>query len=340
MKASKASIAPIVDQPDPHLRFYLFYGPDEAQARGLAERLVKASGATKVAIDGRALKDEPGALLHEANAIDMFGGPRVMWIEAAGDGIAEAVEALLSAPPAESKVIAIAGALTKASKLLKAAEAAASACAFAAYLPEGGDAARMVSDVGRRVGLKISGPVAARVADMCGNDEAIVTQELTKYALYLDASPHMPKEMTDEPIEAVGVDSSEGAWLRLADMALSGDLPALAGELAELPAGTAEAIPVVRSLQRRLLMLAPARAKIDRGERPDAVMASMGKALFWRDKAAFGQMLSKWRADDLATIAERVGKVERDLMLSPGPGREALGEELLAIARKARSLQG
>jgi DNA polymerase-3 subunit delta len=74
------------------------------------------------------------------------------------------------------------------------------------------------------------------------------------------------------------------------------------------------------------------------GERVDAVMASQGRVLFWKDKSKVQRMLSKWSADDLATIAERAGKLERSLIFTPAPDREALGEELLAIARKARSL--
>jgi hypothetical protein len=49
-------------------------------------------------------------------------------------------------------------------------------------------------------------------------------------------------------------------------------------------------------------------------------------------------MLAKWSADNLATVAQRAGELERSLIFSPAPDREALGEELLAIARKARSL--
>jgi DNA polymerase-3 subunit delta len=84
-------------------------------------------------------------------------------------------------------------------------------------------------------------------------------------------------------------------------------------------------------------MLAPARARVERGERVDAVMASLGRALFWKDKSAVQRMLQKWTAADLATIAERAGKLERSLMFTAAPERDALGEELLAIARKARS---
>jgi DNA polymerase-3 subunit delta len=276
-------------------------------------------------------------LTDEAGAMSLFGEPRAIWIEPAGDEIAAGVEALLEAASVENPVIAIAtGALRKTSALLKLAEASQQALAFAAYLPEGQDAARMVAEVGRGFGLKVSAAVAARVADATGNDQALASQELQKLALYLDASPETPKELDDEAINAVGTDSAEGDVLRLADLALSGNVDALAEELARLPAGGADGIPIVRSLQRRLIMLAPARARVEGGESPDAVMTSLGKSLFWKDKAIVARMLSQWDAARLAKIAERAGKLERGLMFSAAPPQEALGEELLAIAREAR----
>jgi DNA polymerase-3 subunit delta len=83
-------------------------------------------------------------------------------------------------------------------------------------------------------------------------------------------------------------------------------------------------------------MLAPARARIERGENPDSVMTSLGRALFWKDKPLVLKMLSQWNAERLARVAERAGELERALMFSPAPQQEALGEELLAIAREAR----
>ena len=163
-----------------------------------------------------------------------------------------------------------------------------------------------------------------------------MAQEMQKLAIYLDASPHAPKELDHDAVDAVGTDNAEGDVLRLADLALSGDVEGLAEELALLLPGGSDGIPVVRSLQRRLLMLAPARARIERGESPDAVMTSLGKTLFWKDKAIVGRMLTQWDAERLAKVAERAGRLERGLMFSPAPGQEALGEELLAIAREAR----
>jgi DNA polymerase-3 subunit delta len=110
----------------------------------------------------------------------------------------------------------------------------------------------------------------------------------------------------------------------------------LAEELARLPLAGSEAVPIVRSLQRRLLMLAPIRARIERGERLDAVMTSAGRSLFWKDKPVVEAMLKRWTAEDLAKAADRAGTLERELMFTDAPEREALGEELIAIARKAR----
>ena len=336
MKATRQSIGRAVDQPNPQVRFYLFYGPDEAQSRALAQRLLRSLGAAKFSIAGGSVKSDPATLTDEAGAMSLFGEPRAIWIEPAGDEIAAGLEALLEAASVESPVIAIGGALRKTSALLKLAEASQQALAFAAYMPEGQDAQRMVAEVGRGFGLKVSPTVAARIADAAGNDQALASQELQKLALYLDASPQAPKELDHDAVDAVGTDTAEGDVMRLADLALSGDVEALADELTRLPSGGADGIPVVRSLQRRLIMLAPARARIERGESPDAVMTSLGKSLFWKDKAIVGRMLTQWDAARLAKVANRAGKLERSLMFSAAPQQEALGEELLAIAREAR----
>lgn len=338
MKAAKGSIGRALDQPDRQIRFYLFHGIDEAQSRALGARLVEALSASRFLISAASVKSDPACLADEASAMNLFGGTRVVWIEPAGDDITEGVRALLELPATESPVVAIAGALRKTSGLLKLADSSPLALAFTSYLPEGQDAERMVIDVGRRFGLKVSPPVAARIAASSGNDQAIAAQELRKLALYADASPQAPKELDHDAVDAVGADSADGDFLRLADLAMGGAVAELADELSRLPTGGSEAIAVVRSLQRRLLMLAPARARIERGEGLDAVMTSLGKTLFWKDKPLIGRMLAKWSAEDLAKVAERAGKLQHELIFSDAPGREVLGEELLAIARRARGL--
>jgi DNA polymerase-3 subunit delta len=65
-------------------------------------------------------------------------------------------------------------------------------------------------------------------------------------------------------------------------------------------------------------------------------MESLGKALFWKDKDVVARIVGAWDSNGLARIAERLGKLERDLMLTAAPRAEAVGEEMTAIARAAR----
>ena len=336
MKLGRADLGRALDRPDAGIRLYLFHGPDESQSRGHGVRLLKSLGAEKFVVVPGAVKGDPALLADEAGAMSLFGGPRVIWIDGAGDEIAPGAEALLGATAAESSVIVIAGALRKTSALLKLAEGSRLALAYASYLLEGASAEQMISDLGRTYGLRVDRGVASRLATACGNDRGIANQELAKLSLYVDSSPETPRDLDHDALDAVGAEMAEGDWLRLADAALSGDLRALADELARLPA-SAEPIPVLRALQRRLLLLAPIRARIERGEAPDAVLKSLGRALFFKDEPVVRRLVQAWDAGALATVAERAGRLERSLMVGPGlPPTESLGEELMAVARAGR----
>ena len=167
-------------------------------------------------------------------------------------------------------------------------------------------------------------------------DRRMIAQELATLAIYLDASPNAPKDLGSDTLDAVGAEI-RGDFLAIADIALVGDVRSLGDALSRIDSSGKDVIPIVRSLQRRLLMLAPIRARIDAGERPQAVMTSLGKALFWKDKPLVERMLGLWDSAGLARVSERAGEIERRLMRGGSPpATEALGEELVAIARQAR----
>jgi DNA polymerase III subunit delta len=334
VKSDRRGIERLLDTPEPGTRLYLFYGYDEGQSRAHAERLLRGLGAEKVTVAAGAAKADPAILADEAAAIDMFGGRRAVWVEPATDDISDAVEALLEAAGSESPVIAVAGALRKTSKLLKLAEAHRLALAHVSYELNERDNVRLIEDLARGQGLRLAPGLAARIGGACGGDRGVIAQELGKIALYLGASPERPVQADAESIEEIGA-GSEGEWLGIADSALGGDAREVASELLRAPTG-AEPITVVRALQRRLLMLARLRAKVDRGQSVGDAMASMGKALFFKDKDLVGKLLGQWNSAKLARVSERAGELERALMRGDSPPPlDALGEELIAIARTA-----
>jgi DNA polymerase-3 subunit delta len=334
MKAVKASLNATLDRPPPDTRFYLFYGPDESGSRALAMRLLKGLGnAEKFIVVGSAVKNDPASLADEAGAMALFGGARALWIEPAGEEIVEGVSALLDAAASESAVIAIAGALRKTSGLLKLAESHPAALAHCSYVPEGRDMDRVIADLAREVGLRLSPDVSQRVAAAANSNQAIAASELEKFALYLGAAPSSPRDLDHDTLDLLSADAAEGNFLRLGDLALAGQMNALVEELGRLPGGGNEAIPVIRGLQRRLMMLAPLRARVERGESVDGVLTSMGKALFWKDKDVVRRMLLAWSAERISTASTRVAALERLLMLSKAPEEASLAETLITLAR-------
>jgi DNA polymerase-3 subunit delta len=336
VKAQRGTILRSVTEPDRRTRFYLFHGPGEAGSRALAERLLKSLGAEKVALASGAVKADPALLAAEAAAISLFGGARLVWIDPAGEEICEAVEALLDTPAVESPAVAIVGAgLRKTSALLKLAEANELALAHASYAPEGRDADRLVIELGRVEGLRIEPPVAARLAAACDANASILTHELAKFALYLGASPDRQQDLSHDVLDLIGADSSEGDIMRLGDLALSGRNNELFEELDRVALSSSEAIPVVRALQRRLMQLAGLRAQVEQGKSVDAVMTSMGKALFWKDKGLMQQLLSGWGSERLAAMLERTSALEKTIIFSDEPPVAALEQELATIARAA-----
>jgi DNA polymerase-3 subunit delta len=335
VKAARGTILRSVEQPDRAIRFYLFHGPDDSGSRALAERLLKGLGADKLGVPASAVKADPALLAAEAGAISLFGGARLIWVDPAGEEIVEGLGALLGAAAVESPVVAIAGALRKTSALLKLAEAHGAALAHASYAPEGRDAERMVVDAGRAEGLRVDPGVAARLAADCNANQAIVAHELAKFALYLGASPEAPQELTHDVLDLLGADSGEGDMMRLGDLALAGRGSELFEELDRVALGNNEAIPVVRALQRRLLQLAGLRAQVEQGKSVDAVMTSMGKALFWKDKGLMQQLLANWSAERLSAMLERSAALEKAIIFSDEPPVAALEEELTTIARAA-----
>ena len=335
MKLSGSAIGRAIDRPDPATRFYLFYGPDDAGSRHLATRLLNSLAAEKFTVHAATIKTDPAQLADEASATALFGGPRAIWIEPAGDEITDGVASLLDAASVESPVIAIGGALRKTSGLVKLAEAHGQAAAVISYIPEGRDADQMVIAAGRAEGLR------SRATSLRGwRSIATATRRS-----WLRKWPSSRSSSTPAPTVARS-HSRRGRFARRGFVGRESDAARRScacrrraraiGRNRRASIAPNEAIPVVRALQRRLLQLAPLRARVERGERVDGVLTSMGKALFWKDKPLMQRLLTNWNAERIAQAMERSAALERAAILSDEPPVAALGEELVTIARGGR----
>ncbi|HEX8640853.1 MAG TPA: DNA polymerase III subunit delta [Allosphingosinicella sp.] len=337
MKANRGQAERALASPG-ETRFFLLHGPDEAGSRALARRLAAAmgEGAERIDLGGAELKGDPARLADEAAAISMFGGTRWILIEQAGDEIVPALEALIEAPAAGNPVVILAGALKPASKLLKLALAAPAALAYASYLPEAGQADRLVLELARPLGLMIRPDVAARIGEGCGGNRAVIEQELAKYALCLDAAPDAQKPLEHELLDRLGAGAEEGDLSRLVDSVTAGDAAALESEISRLRAQGQEGITLIRAVLRRMMLLARLRAELDKGGSVAAVMASpAAKSVFFKEKDAVASQLGRWTSALIAKAVSRLAEAERQVMTPGGPGIVAADAELFAICRQA-----
>nr|WP_047167275.1 DNA polymerase III subunit delta [Sphingomonas sp. Y57] len=337
MKADAGQIQRALDRPDPGIRLILLYGPDESGSRALATRLDKAMGAEaeRIDISGAQLKEDPARLADEAASISLFGGARHIRVDPAGDEIIDAAQALLEAPSAGNPVVVIAGNLRKDAKLVKLALASPTALAFASYLPEGRAADQVAVEIARELGLRIDSRAAQAVVAATNADRALIARELEKLALFVDASPDDPKPADTAAFETIGAVNDESDLSAIVDAVMGGRPEQAAAELALI--GAPEAIGAVRAVLRRLAQIAPLRAEVAAGQSVNAVMASAGKAIFWKDQKVVAGLLQRWSPDRIATAMTRLAALERAYKRSGAPGMILIGEELLTIARVAAS---
>ena len=340
MKAAKGQIDRALKAPA-DWRFFLLYGPDDAGSRALIRhvRVGLGADAERIELTGAELKSDPARLSDEAASLSLFGGARYILVDPAGDESVAAVEALLQSPAAGNPVVMIAGALKPTSKLLKLAVANSKALAFASYAPEGQEADRIAAEMARDYGLTIRPDLARRLSDSASGNRAILAQELEKLALYVDADPSRPRQVDHDAVDAIGAAAEEGDLSRLVDSVSAGRPEQLAGELARLSSQGIDGIALIRAVLRRMSLLTRLRAEVERGSSVQAVMASHGKALFWKEKAGVEQQLGRWRPNLLAKSVSRLLEAERQAKASGGLGAAAVDEELFAICRQAARLR-
>jgi DNA polymerase III subunit delta len=324
-----------LERPDEATRLYLLHGPDESGASELAMLLQRSlgEGVERVDMDGAALKSNPGRLADEAASMSLFGDRRFIRVTGVGDESLEALTLLLNAERTGNPVIAIAPTVRKTAKIVKLVEAAPNAAASALYVPEGADAVRMASQIARDHGVRLAGGVADRLIAATGGDRAIVTREVEKLALYLDAAPERPVDCGPEVIEAIGAALDESAMGAAIEAIVGGDPAAAAAELAAIVDDNL-AIPTLRQLAKRMISLAEMRREVESGDSAQVVVKR--HRVFWKEEAATVQALRRWTSTQLARAVDRIRAAERAIMAPANAGGVLIEAEGVAIARAAQ----
>jgi len=334
VKATQAQLTAALDRGGGDVRLFLLHGPDEAGAMAFAARLAKGlgQGAERVDIEPATLRSDPAKLADEAASMSLFGERRYIRVAGAGEESAEAAELLLTAASAGNPVIMIAPSAKATGRLVKLALAADRAMSFACYPPEGNNAESLVNTLAREHGLRLGAGVAARIVRASDGDRAIMTSEVEKLALYLDAGVEHPRDATAAELAEIGAEIDEGEIAPIVEAVIAGDAQALIAALRPMEGSDASPIPWLRALARRLASLTEMRAAVDAGEGAGQVVKRF--RVFWREEGATIAALQRWNVARLTRALEIVRATEREVMARGAAGRTIADQRLLMLTRR------
>ncbi|SFG22562.1 DNA polymerase III, delta subunit [Novosphingobium sp. CF614] len=339
MKATQKDFAGLAARAAQQARVFFFCGPDEAGAGDAAARIVSLlpDPGERVELVGSDLRKDPVRLGDEARSNSLFGGTRHVWVRAQGDEAHDAVEILLENAVEACPVLIVATGATDKSRTAKLLANRGDGLVAMFYPPDLGAVTAAVRAMANAAGLKLGSEIAERIARAGGLDTRIARSEVTKLALYLDASPETPRPVSATDLDAIGAQTEDDDFMPLVDAVLGGRREAIAPELKRMRELGLNPVGLLLAFERRAAQLAGLNARL--GQNPDVanfLKAEAGaRRIFWKDQPALGIQLKIWRGPRLERLVARLIAMHQSLMLNSQDAELLLAEGLLTITRIA-----
>ncbi|MEK0081837.1 DNA polymerase III subunit delta [Benzoatithermus flavus] len=303
MRLTAGRVESFLAKPDPAVSTVLLYGPDAGlvaeRARRLARTVVEdLEDPFRVSeLSADELREAPGRLVEEAQALCLMGGRRLVRVRDAVDGISPAVRDLLALPQQEGFVLLEAGELGGGSSLRRLIEAAAKAVALPCYREEGGKLETSVRELLAEHGLQVEPDAFAYLVANLGGDRAVTRAEIEKLALYLADAPGQRATLAD--VTAVVGDSSALGIEDAVQAAVLGETVRLDRALDRLLAEGEAPVRILRSTAAYLLRLLRLHGEVAGGSSAQAAVAALRPPLPPRVQEGMVKALQRWDGDAL-----------------------------------------
>lgn len=324
-----------VARPDPRRCVVLVYGPDLGLVRERVDALLgKAKSGTSdpfsvVTVDGDLLAGDPGRLADEARTMALFGGRRVVHVRAGARSFADALESLLADPPQDTLVVIEAGDLRKGAPLRKLAESSPAAAAVACYADTERDLARIVDATLRDAGVTADAEARDTLIGLLGGDRLATRSELDKLLLYASGK----QQIAFDDVEAVIADSSALALDDVVDAAAAGEADAALTAYARARAAGIPASTVLGAAIRHVASLHKLSLRVERGERPGAVVGDPSLRIFFRRRSRYERALARLGPATLERSLVALGAAALAARRTPALAEAIAEREVLALAR-------
>jgi len=283
------------------------------------------------------LRRDPVRLGDEARSTSLFGDKRHIWVRASGDEAHDAVENLLAGTAEACPVLIVATNATDKSRTAKLLANRPDALVAMFYPPDLRSLTASVRDLADAAGLRLGGDLAERIARAAALDLRLAQSEVTKLALYLDASPQSPRTADLAALEAIGARTEEDGLNPIVNVVLGGEVAKLPHELRRMRELGLNPVGVLLAVERRAAQLAALAAKAGpKGDIGDLIKAEVAaRRIFWKDERDIGAQLRRWRGPRLARLVEKLVGLHRALLGNSQQAELLLAQGLAEIARAA-----
>jgi len=338
LKLAPREVERFLKAPPPDAHVVLLYGQDQGLIRARREQLLghwvddPGDAMAVIVLTADEVRQDPARLADETRSFSMLGGRRAVRIIDAGDGLGEALKAVLGFSTVEAPVLVEAPReLAPSSALRKLCEKEAHAAAIPCYRADARDLPRLVTEGLAAHGLTAEKPAIDHIAQHAGADRAVLDQELEKLALYLGEAA---REVGFEDAALCVGDSSALELDRLIHAASAGDTGRALDLLDRLLAAKQTPVGIVRALAthwRRLWRLA---LQVEQGDAVDTVLEGAKPKIFFRAKPAFKRALERRRARRLRADLAALVAAERDCKTTGKPAELVVRRVVLRLAAR------
>ena len=339
MKASQKDFKVLAAKAAHTAHVFYFCGPDEAGAHDAAHAIAALlpDPGERIELTGAELKKDPVRLGDEARSMSLFGDKRHIWVRASGDEAHDAVANLLAGEGEACPVLIVASSASDKSRTAKLLSPRPDALVAMFYPPDLRSVAEAVKIMGDRAGVQLAGDLAERIARGAALDTRLAQSEVTKLALYLDASPEAPRKADVAALDAIGAPTEDDGFTTLVNVVLEGDLGKLTGELRRMRELGMSPVGLLLAFERRAAQLAQLAARLGpRGDVHALLEAEVqARRVFWKDRRDLTDQLKRWRGKRLARLVARLAALHRALLGNSQSAELLLAQGLSDIARFA-----
>ena len=338
MKATQKDFRSVAPRAAREARVFFLCGPDDAGIQDAASALIALlpDPGERIELAGPDLRKDPVRLGDEARSNSLFGGNRHILVRASGDEAHDAIETMLAGESEPCPVIVMATSATDKSRTAKLLAARPDALVAMFYPPDLRSVASAVRDMAGAAGVKLGGDLAERIARAAALDTRIAASEVTKLALYLDATPQAPRNADADALDAIGARTEDDGLMPLVNAVLSGEVQRLPGELRRMRELGLNPVGLLLAVERRAAQLAQLAAKAPRGDIGPFIEAeTAARRIFFKDKGDVARQLQKWRGPRLSRLVDKLVALHRALLTNSQQAELLLAQGLTEIARFA-----